>query len=155
MLWKITVQQRGNSNDFGAGESLGSPLLICTSVVTIWHLIFFVLNLWKSPLFPRRLLQPKLCHQSAPSHSCWHTEAELLTDVRNVHGFLQEVGRAFPGDVGVLGWPFPCLPAPWCWLTERAVTCTLGIKLPLWILLTKWWSFHIRDVLVSDYETPF
>lgn len=55
MLRKITVQQWGSSNSFGAEESLRSSLLICTSVVTMWQLIFFVLNLSKSPLFPQKV----------------------------------------------------------------------------------------------------
>lgn len=86
-----SVQQGGNSNGFGAGESLGSPLLICTSVMTKWKLVFFVLSLNKSPLFPQNVYcNPN--YVTALLHSCWHTQAELLTDVSAVHCFCSEAG---------------------------------------------------------------
>lgn len=72
MLWKITVQQRGNSNGFCAGESLGSLLIIYTSVVTMWQLIFFILNLCKSPLFPQKVIATKTMSPISSS-PCWHT----------------------------------------------------------------------------------
>lgn len=126
MLWKITVQQGDNANGFGAGESLGSPLLICTSVyrsvsLTVWQLTFFVLKLIKSPLFPQKVIATQLCHWSPPPHSCWHTQAELLTDVSDVHCFCSEAG----GEQGIsrgccCSWLTIPLPSSITILTDRA-----------------------------------